>query len=47
MKAKTYFIVCLLIALGISLTILFVPGFADSLESWLLRTLSNTARVVI
>jgi hypothetical protein len=45
MKAKYYLLLCLGITLAIALTILWVPGVADGLESWLLRVLSTNARI--
>ena len=44
MKLKTYLIVCVVVALLVSLTVLFVPGVADTIEQRLLTFLSTNAR---
>lgn len=47
MKGKSYLLLCIALSTVIAVSILFVPGLADSLETWLLRVLSTNARVEI
>lgn len=43
MKLKTYLALLLSLSLLVSLSILFVPGLAESIESWLLTFLARNA----
>jgi hypothetical protein len=43
MKLKYYLALLVLISLLVYLSILFVPGLAESLESWLLGFLARNA----
>ena len=44
MKPKNYLILCVSVCLLVSLTILFVPGVSESIETRLLTFLSTNAR---
>jgi hypothetical protein len=44
MNTKNYLIVCVVVTLVVSLTILYVPGVAASIESNLLSFLATNAR---
>ncbi len=43
MKLKTYLLLLLSLSLLVSLSILFVPGLAESIESWMLGFLARNA----
>ena len=45
MKLKYYLLLLFTLSLLVSLAILFVPGLAESIESWLLGFLSRNAAV--
>lgn len=45
MKAKNYIILCLVISLVVSLSILYMPGLAEGIESWMLPFLARNAAV--
>lgn len=45
MKLKSYLVWLLSLSLLVSLSILFVPGLAESIESWLLTFLARNAAV--
>ena len=44
MKLKSYLIVCVTLSLAVSLTILFVPGVSETIETELLTFLATNAR---
>ncbi|MCH7815215.1 MAG: hypothetical protein IIC60_01470 [Proteobacteria bacterium] len=44
MKTQNYLILCVAVAVVVMLTILFVPGVSDSIETRLLTFLSTNAR---
>ena len=44
MKAKNYIMVCVAVAVVVSLTILFVPGVSQTIERELLTFLATNAR---
>lgn len=44
MKTKNYLIVCVAVSLVVSLTILFVPGVSETVETELLTFLATYAR---
>ncbi len=44
MKLKNYLLLCIVVAAAVALTLLFVPGVAESIEVQLLRFLSTNAR---
>jgi len=43
MKLKTYLVLLLSMSLLVSLSILFVPGLAESIETWMLGFLARNA----
>ena len=43
MKTKPYLLLCLGISVIISLSILLVPGLAESIETWMLGFLARNA----
>ena len=45
MKLKYYLLLLFTLSLLVSLAILFVPGLAESIESWMLGFLSRNAAV--
>ncbi len=44
MKAKNYLLLCVAVSAVVALTILFVPGVAETIEIKLLTFLSTNAR---
>ncbi len=44
MSVRNYLILCVLVAVTVSLIVLFVPGVADTIERELLGFLSRNAR---
>ena len=44
MKARNYIMVCVAVSVVVSLTILFVPGVAQTIERELLTFLATNAR---
>lgn len=44
MKVKNYLLLCIVVAVAVALTVLYVPGVAESIEYQLLRFLSTNAR---
>jgi len=45
MKLKKYLVLILSMSVLVSLAILFVPGLAESIESWMLGFLARNAAV--
>lgn len=45
MKLKTYLALLVFLSLAVSLSILFVPGLAESIETWMLGFLARNAAV--
>lgn len=43
MKLSYYLVLLFLVSLVVSLSILFVPGLAESIESWMLGFLARNA----
>ncbi len=44
MKTKNYLMLCAALAIATSMSILFVPGLSDSVETRMLSWLGNNAR---
>ena len=44
MRSKNYLILCLVVSVVVTLTILYVPGVAETIEGRLLSFLSTNAR---
>ncbi len=44
MKARNYLILCVVVAVVVALTVLYVPGVAETIETQLLTFLSTNAR---
>ncbi|MFU8817139.1 MAG: hypothetical protein ACNA7W_17470 [Pseudomonadales bacterium] len=44
MKARTYLLLCVAVAIAVAATVLFVPAVADAIEVELLTFLSTNAR---
>jgi len=45
MKLKPYLALLFAVSITVSLSVLFIPGLAESIESWMLGFLSRNAAV--